>query len=110
MPATNVILDQISERDKISYVTDEVRLAPNVRSVQASTVSGTGAFTIYMPAPGEAPLGIPITIYMVARNSTDDITINLSGGGSDITLDLAAEYTVLMSDGLRYYELVYNHA
>lgn len=110
MPMNHVTLDQITDTDKVQYITTTTRLSPRVRSVQASTVSGTGAISLYMPSAQEAPVGVPITIYMVARNSTNDITIVLSDGASDITLDAAGEYTVLMSDGNRYYELVSNHA
>lgn len=108
MPLDNVTQDQVAERDKLIYVTSATRLTPQIRSVQASTVSGTGAFTIWMTSPMEALIGVPIIIYMVARNGTDDITIKVQGL-SDIVLNAAAEYTVLTSDGVRFYELVKNH-
>ena len=87
---------------------DTVTLTIADRVVRASTVSANGAFTITLPSVKEAA-GLIFTIYMVARNSTDDITIadnNDDSGLSDITLNLAADQVVLYSDGYLWHTLI----
>ena len=79
-----------------------VSLGVNDQVVRASTVSGGGgAFTITLPSVVEA-VGRFYSIYMVARNGSENITIadkSDDSGLSDITLNLAADQVLLYSDG-----------
>jgi len=87
-----------------------VTLSVEQQVVRASTTGD--AFTITLPDVAESA-GRIYTIYMVARSDTDDITIEDNGDDSsltDITLDAAAEYSILYSDGYEWFELASNHA
>ena len=88
--------------NKATYPEATVSLGVYDQVVRASTVSGGGgAFTITLPSVVEAK-GKFYSLYMVARNSTEDITIADKAddsGLSDITLNLAADQVLLYSDG-----------
>lgn len=96
---------------KILFPSAAVSLTQNNLVVRGSTVSGTGAFTITL-APVAEMVGKIVSIYMVARNGTDDITISdkvNDASLSDIVLNAADEYTLLYCDGYNYYEIASNH-
>ena len=87
----------------------EATLAMEVQQtrVYGSTTSAGSAFTITLP-PVAAAKGQAYMIYMVARNGTKDITIednNGDAGFSDLKLDLADQYYVLMSDGQNWFHV-----
>ena len=87
----------------------EATLAMTVQQtrVYGSTTSGGAAFTITLPPVAKAR-GIAYMIYMVARNGVKDITIEDNEGDagfSDIILDLADQYYVLMSDGQNWFHV-----
>lgn len=93
--------------NKVLYPDDTVSLGVNDQVVRASTVSANNAFTITLPGIVEAA-GRFYSLFMVARNSSDDITIqdkaddtqvNGSGGLADITFNLALDRVLLYSDG-----------
>ena len=90
---------------KVLYPEATVSLTVNDQVVRASTVSGGGgAFTITLPSVAEAK-GRIYSLYMVARNSTEDITIQDLGddaGFSDVTFNLAADQVTLYSDGFQW--------
>ena len=102
--------DPMAYATRVTYKTSAYTVENHIRVVKASTVSGTGAFTITLPAPGDFPEWTPLEIYMEARNATDNITI--SGQGiSNITLAAADEYSVLVNDGVdKWFEISANHA
>ena len=101
--------DPMAYANRVVYKTAAYTVENHVRVVKASTVSGTGAFTITVPAPGDYPEWTPLEIYMEARNATDDITV--SGQGlTNIVLNAADEYTVLVNDGVdKWFEISLNH-
>ena len=80
--------------------------------VYGSTTSAGGAFTITLPSVAGAR-GQAYIIYMVARNSTDDITLednSNDAGFSNITLNAADEYSLVLSDGRKWFEIASNHS
>jgi len=94
-------------KDKVNHAADTLAMTIQDQVVRASTVSGTGAFTITLPSVTEAK-GLIFSLYMVARNSTDDITIqdkDDDSGLSDITFNLAADQVLLYSDGFIWHTL-----
>lgn len=102
--------------DLFTHLTAAATLTPADLFNYASTVSGTGAFTLTLPPPELMP-GVEICIFMVARNSTDDITVTAgslfnraTGSFADIVLNLANEFTVVKSIGKNWVETAYNHS
>lgn len=96
--------------NKVLYPDDTVQLGVNDQVVRASTVSANNAFTITLPNVVEAK-GRFYSIYMVSRNSSDDITIadRLDETSlSDITLNLAADSVLLYSDGFIWHTVTSN--
>ena len=93
--------------DKTLFPVDTASLGVNDQVVRALTNSDNGAFTITLPSVVEAK-GRIYSIYMISRNSTDDITLQDLGddaGFSDVTLNLAADQILLYSDGFLWHTL-----
>ena len=98
------------------YTSDTLEVFEQVVRIDTDTVDGT--FTLTMPPVSLAKGKIyTITLYDNGGNLTIEDnagdTAGLTGGAlddHDITLDADDEYTVLLSDGFQWYELVYNHA
>ncbi|KKL19887.1 hypothetical protein LCGC14_2460970 [marine sediment metagenome] len=92
--------------NKVTYPEADVSLGAEDQVVRASTVSGGGgAFTITLPSVVAAK-GRFYSIFMVARNSAENITVQDKGddtGLSDITLNAADERVLLYSDGFHWY-------
>lgn len=105
----NLQLGSASRDNQLVQDIDNTYTVPSyIRRVEAKTTSANNAFTITVAPPGQC-IGQHVTVYMTARNSTDDITV-AGEGFSDITLDLAAEFTLLYSDGEDWIEVGSNHA
>lgn len=89
---------------KILFPEATVSLTPNDLVVRGTTTSGGSAFTITL-APVAEMIGKIVSILMVARNGSKDITIAdkvNDGSRADITLNLAADSVVLYCDGFKY--------
>lgn len=81
------------------------------RVVYVDADSAAGAITMTLPSVSEA-IGMVFVIY-AETSTTNNITIQDSSndaGLSDITLDDADEYSVLLSDGTHWFETASNHA
>lgn len=91
----------VAERKGYIFPTNTITLKEFERHVKASTVSANGAFTITL-APPEETAGSHIFIEMVARNSTDDITITGGDEGGNVVLNAAGENVLLYSTGSEY--------
>ena len=94
--------------NRVLYPEATTQLTVRDQTVRASTVSGgAGAFTITLPSVGEAK-GLLFSLFMVARNGSEDITIADKGddtGLSDIVLNAADERCLLYSDGFHWFTL-----
>ncbi len=86
--------------DRLIHPEAALTLKAHEQFVYAST-TGT-AFTITMPRP-EACAGKVVAIFMVARSSTDDITI-AGEGFTDVVLNAAAEHAIFISIGKDWIE------
>lgn len=88
--------------NKVVYPEVTYAMSAEDQVVRASTVNGgAGAFTITLPGVVAAK-GRFYSVYMVARNGSEDITLQDKGddsGLSDVTLNLAADQILLYSDG-----------
>ena len=91
----------VAARKGLIYVTNTVTLTETDQHVRASTVSANNGFTITL-APAEDMTGKFVYIYMVARNSSDDIVITGADEGTDITLNAVGENVLLFSTGVEY--------
>lgn len=91
----------VAERKGLIFVTNTATLTEVHQHVRASTVSANNAFTITL-APAEDMTGKFVYIYMVARNSSDDITITGANEGADIVLNAVGENVLLFSTGVEY--------
>lgn len=94
-------LTGVAERKGYIFPTNTITLEEFEVTVKASTVSANNAFTITL-APPEAMAGKMVHIEMVARNSTDDITITGGDEGGDIVLNAAGENVLLYCTGSEY--------
>jgi len=99
---------QVPYSAHVIHPEEDITLKAYETCVYATTTASGTAFTVTLPKP-DTVIGQSFLVYMVARNSTKDITV-VYEGGSDITLDLADEYTVLQSFGKEYIEIASNHA
>lgn len=79
-----------------------------IRRVEALTNATNNNYTITLGPPGPE-IGLHKTIFMTSRNGTDDIIV-AGEGFSNITLNLANEFTVLYSDGVDWIEVGANHS
>lgn len=98
--------------EEVAYPTDTLAMSVQQTRVYGTTVPVLLAFVITLPSVAEAK-GQVYIIRMVAREGTEDITVednNGDAGFADIVLDAADEFTLLLSDGKNWYELDSNHA
>ncbi len=101
--------EMLTPSDEIdTTVVNTFTVPARIRVVHALTNSANNAYTITL-GPPEVEAGLHKTIFMTSRNSTDDITV-AGEGFSNITLNAAAEYTLLYSDGKDWMEVGLNHS
>lgn len=109
MPGTHArdrSVEQVPFTKRLIHPEAALTLKDFEQFVYASTTGA--AFSITVPRP-EQVAGRIIAIFMVARSSSDDITV-VTEGLSDIVLNAAGEYTILMSIGKDYVEIASNHS
>lgn len=97
----DIVVDKYSEADAAYQMT--------VRDyvMRVSTVAAGVAFDLTLPPVTEAR-GRLYSIRMRARHGTKDITIKDRGdseGWADLTLNLAADATILYSDGMMWHKM-----
>lgn len=107
------LIDTSRSYEEIAYPTATLAMNAQQTRVYGSTTSAGSAFTITLPSVASAK-GQVYIIYMVARNGTKDITIEDNSGDAgfaDLTLDLADQKVVLLSDGQNWINLeAFNYA
>lgn len=111
---TQTVIDVLrtSPHDRqLNNVTAATTLEVYQTTVRAATTSSGSAFTITLPPVSKAK-GLTYAIFMTARDTTKDITVSDAGDSrswTNIVLNAANEYTVLESDGEKWYETDLNH-
>jgi len=99
--------------DKFEGKVDEATsLTVRDRIVYCDANAASAGFTVTLPNVSEAR-GMIFIIYAETDASSNNITVSDNSdsmGWSDITLDAADEYTLLMSDGRKWFEIASNHA
>ncbi len=107
------LIDTSRSYEEVAYPAATLAMTAQQTRVYGSTTSAGSAFTITLPSVASAK-GLVYIIYMVARDGTKDITIEDNSGDAgfaDLTLDLADQKVVLLSDGQVWINLeAFNYA
>lgn len=97
--------------DKVARKTAAYSITVRDEVVLGSTTADGVAWIATLPSVAEAS-GKMCLVYMTARNGVKDITVadfKDDAGLDDIVLNAADEYTLLMSNGEKWFELASNH-
>ncbi len=93
-------LTGVPERDGTIFPEATVTIT-TARHIRGTTTSAGSAFTITFPA-AEDVVGQFFFVYMVARDSSKDITLTAVDRGSDVVLNAADEHVLIYSTGIEF--------
>jgi len=103
----------LSQSGKVVFLTGvTLSMDINDQVVKVTTTSDADNTAITLPSV-RAAVGRIYSIYFDTLGDDESVVISDLGddaGLSDITLDAADEYSILYSDGYRWYEIASNHS